>query len=65
MSATHPRCELCAENPEGVHCWTHEYDEEAGDPEEGVYRCRHCTGVGRECEDCLRVRDIYQIGARP
>ena len=48
----HPRCELCADRPfaDGVHCWTHDYEE--GDPPEGCYRCRHCTALGRECDDC-------------
>jgi DnaJ-class molecular chaperone len=30
----------------------HDYDEDEGDPPEGRHRCRHCTAVGRECEDC-------------
>lgn len=50
MAVNHPRCELCAGYPDGAHCWTHTYED--GDPDEGRYRCRHCSGVGRECDDC-------------
>lgn len=48
----HPRCELCQGYPTDGHCWTHTYEEEEGDPPEGRYRCRHCSAVGHECEEC-------------
>lgn len=51
MPAKHPRCELCAENPEAQpHCWIIKYDE---DKDEHFGQCRHCPATAQLCDDCL------------